>query len=568
MDLTLAYRDRSEVALTPSGLAIALAPNLRRDRVGFDATLRHPLRFREAIGALHDVVVGDFRPARDRSAYQAHQAATLAREAAPQAGGRSRSLEAAAAALPWISPGDFDRLDRAHRRECRRYWSARRSYERSLMTLDRRIWRALMPLDPVITVAPDVLLFEGFGADESSYAALTIDREGFEGERDVRLGTTNVDYSQDLHERFQLLRSYRRARFAIDPSGFEVATLGAGQGGAYREEKVALAPAWLRGFLQLQGAMSLPGRRVRLSREGLYNVLAFLGRHRASRSPRAVRFELEPGRPVALVLEPWEERIVLHDRPHDGPKAESIRVWGRDRLRALARLLPVMDEAEVSLLGSGLPSFWSIRLGEIRFLLGLSGWTANRWSGPSDLDRLGPPVEAGRYLLTRIVARFRDDPSQTRAGLAGALGAPPGEVVAGLNQLAGLGQVIHDWPSGVYRWREVMPIALGAEQLGPEGPEALAARQIAPTGAVRVARDEVEPGGLRVLEGEVLGRPGSLAIDGDGRIVRGKCTCSHHASGGLRRGPCRHLQALRARADADAHPRPSTLAAWLGSFGG
>ena len=30
---------------------------------------------------------------------------------------------------------------------------------------------------------------------------------------------------------------------------------------------------------------------------------------------------------MAIVLEPWEKRIVLHDRPYDGPKAESIRVW-------------------------------------------------------------------------------------------------------------------------------------------------------------------------------------------------------------------------------------------------
>ena len=52
-------------------------------------------------------------------------------------------------------------------------------------------------------------------------------------------------------------------------------------------------------------------------------------------------------------------------------------------LRVLARLLPLADGADVYLLGTGLPSFWSVRLGEMRFLLGLSGWTANDWSGGS-----------------------------------------------------------------------------------------------------------------------------------------------------------------------------------------
>ena len=65
-----------------------------------------------------------------------------------------------------------------------------------------------------------------------------MDRGAFEGERDVALGTTNVDYSWELYEHFQLLRSYRETRFLVDPSGFEVAT--EGQGDSYREEKIDL----------------------------------------------------------------------------------------------------------------------------------------------------------------------------------------------------------------------------------------------------------------------------------------------------------------------------------------
>lgn len=87
-----------------------------------------------------------------------------------------------------------------------------------------------------------------------------------------------------LYEEFQKLRSYRETRFQVDPKGFEVATEGAAD---YREEKIDLPPSWLRGFMQLQSAMSLPLRRVPVSREGLYNVLAWLKRHRAQKSPRA-----------------------------------------------------------------------------------------------------------------------------------------------------------------------------------------------------------------------------------------------------------------------------------------
>ena len=82
-------------------------------------------------------------------------------------------------------------------------------------------------------------------------------RDAFQHESDVSLGTTNVDYSWRLYEHFQTIRSYRETRFTIDPHGFEVQTNESGDGN-YREEKIDLPQSWLRGFATLQSAMSLP----------------------------------------------------------------------------------------------------------------------------------------------------------------------------------------------------------------------------------------------------------------------------------------------------------------------
>ena len=437
--------------------------------------------------------------------------------------------------------------------------AARQKYSIYLCMHDPDLWRLLMPCDPVITVAPDCLFFECFSADESSYGCLTVGREAFEAERDVALGTTNVDYSWALYEHFQKLRSYRETRFAIDPSGFEV-NIERGEG--FREEKIDLPPSWLRGFMQIQGAMSLPMRRVPISREGLYSMLAFLRRHRAAKSPRAVRFELERGRPVSIVLEPWEERITLHGTAYDGPRDETIRVWGRDRLHVLARLLPLLDEAEVYLLGTGLPSFWSIRMGEMRLLLGLSGWTANDWTGATALDQLAPPAEPSDALLGDIAATFLGRPALTFNQIRERTGAAPAFVAAGLCRLASLGQVVHDLHAGLYRWRQVMPVAVSLEQIGPESPETDGRLASSSRGArCGSSRDEKRPDGLRILEGESGGRAVSLLLDADGRMLRGRCTCSHHFTGGLRRGPCRHLQALRL--GASGTKKASSLESWF-----
>jgi hypothetical protein len=45
-----------------------------------------------------------------------------------------------------------------------------------------------------------------------------------------------------------------------------------------------------------------------------------------------------------------------------------------------------------------------------------------------------------------------------------------------------------------------------------------------------------------VVEGRA---PSEVTLDPDDRIVAGKCGCSYFYTGGLRKGPCRHLQALR-----------------------
>jgi hypothetical protein len=564
MQMTLTYRGRSAIVSGPAGLAVSLAPNLRRDRVGFDAQLRHPLRFREAVGALHDVVISDLRyQPRDKTAYRAYLEQQRRREAEIRSAATSRArrdLQDEVAVLP---KEELAALESRFRKLRSKYWDARMKYSNYLSRHDPELWRLLVPCDPVITVAPDVVFFECFSADESSYGCLTVDRDAFADERETALGTTNVDYSWSLYEHFQKLRSYRATRFLVDPSGFEVRTQ---ESADYREEKIDLPPSWLRGFMQLQGAMSLPMRRVPISREGLYGVLAFLKRHRAARSPRAVRFELEPGRPVAIVLEPWERRIVLHGTPYDGARSEVIRVWGRDRLRLLARLLPLLDEAEVYLLGTGLPSFWSIRMGEMRLLLGLSGWTANDWTGGSALDQLAPPAEPSDELLGDIAGAFRERTSLSFEQVRQRTGAAAPFVAAGLNRLALLGQVIHDLHAGVYRWRQVMPVPLALDQIGPPDPETAGAKALVEHKQVRVERDERRPDGLRILEGRAGERPVSLLLDADGRMIRGKCTCSHHFTSGLRKGPCRHLQALRV--SAMRTPAPTSLSAWFAALGG
>lgn len=558
MQVRFAYRGHSTFRSRQAGAELNLLPNLAREPVAFDAHLLQPLRFREAISALHDVVINDLRyQPRDKTAYEAWKRDEARRTAQL----RSQAYDAAAKeilARRAAVPPDLERQFESCRR---RYWEARQEYSNYLLKNDQELWRLLMPCDPIVTVADDVMFFECFSADESSYGCLTVDRDAMFGPSpDFRPGTTNVDYSWTLYDHFQQLRTYRETRFRVDPQGFETATSGAAE---YREEKIDLPAGWLRGLMQVQAAMTMPLRRVTLTRDAVYSLLAWLKRHKARRSPRALRFELSPDRPPQIVVEPWEQAIVAHGVTCHGAGVEPIRVWGARRLLSLARLLPLVDRFEVYLLGTGLPSFWMAEMGDMRLTLGLSGWTANDWTRGAALDLLNPPVNLSPGLVTGVAGWLQNRRSAelSDAGLRNVAGQA--ECAAAMNHLARAGQVIYDLGAGRYRWRQIMPSAVGESELGPEPVELAASRQLSLSGEVRLTSRQPLAGGGELLIGQYSTPKNALELelDADGRMKRAKCNCSHFYKGGLRVGPCRHLLALRDAAQRNAE-RSTSLDDW------
>jgi hypothetical protein len=522
--------------------SIRLAPNLAREPVAFDAELLNPLRFREAISALHDVVISDLRfVKRDKTAYEQwkrQQGArdTVVRRAALQEA--TLALEARRnAPLPKGLEKDFESA-RKH------YWTLRLKYSDYLRKHDPELWRKLVPCDPVITVADDVVFFECFSKDESAYGCLSVDRaRSFAAASNLQLGTTNVDYSEGLYEQFQTLRTYRPTRFNLDPEGFSVATQRAE---VHREEKIDLPTTWLRGFMKLQAAMTMPTTRVVLTRESVYSLLAFLKRNIARKSPRALRFELEPGQSARLVLEPWEKPFVVYGPVYDGPPTAPIRIWGTRRLLSLARLLPLVDSIEVHLLATGLPSFWLARIGDMTFTLGLSGWTTNDWSSGSALDLLQPPRAPSLDLIARVAAAMKSRRAARLKDIAADVGESDEFLVAGaLRQLAQTGQLIFDIASGCFRYRQIMSQPLGEAQLGPEDGESAAARELIAQKKYELIDRQDGPNLTRVIIGKVEGKPVEIMVDPEDRIKRGKCLCGHFKQFGLRNGPCRHMIVLR-----------------------
>ena len=508
------YAGVSRALTTESDARVALFADLNRPPVRLSAVVRDPLRFREAMSALYAIVGSDYRYVpKDRAAYAAFV-----------------RMRRQSASLP--------------------VWQAQQAY---FSWLVRNAPQAALPLDPVVTVHPDQVLFEVFSKDEGTYAKLGVDRAALDVEGDVSHGTTNIDFSQTLFDGIQQMRSYRRTHLLIGRDAVQLATPDATTAGQVLEKRIGVPDSWLRGFLQVQSATTLPLDTFAVSPVDLYNLLRHLRLHADQKGKRrGIRVELVPGEFPRIVLEPWETVLPLTSEPYRGRTPKVVRVWGRRRLMLLRRLLPFVDRVEVSLLGSGLPSFWVFRAGDVTLTLGLTGFTAANWSQAVNFDLLLPREAKPSKSLAAVVKHLSKVyfASANEIGAATKLTGPA--LFETLQSGCQQGRLMYDLAAGVYRLRPLTDAPLDLARLEYRSPAERVARDLlVRRGAVKVvSENRIAAVGLELVgrvtvdEDKREYRPQMILAD-EGQVTRAECTCTFFRTQGLKNGPCVHLVALR-----------------------
>jgi hypothetical protein len=545
------YAGQSAIVSGLTTTEAKFATNQLREAAFFKGVLGQPVLFREALAALHEVVISDFKyHPRDRLAFKAwmeeQDKKFLASLSVKSEKARQRILELEAK-RDELDRKRFDRMKPFYRARAEYFdWAYEQAYELDYL------------YDPVITVHPDEVFFEAFSKDESSYARLGAKYDLFQKIDAFECGTTNIDFSAKLHDQLDRMRTYKKTRFDIDPSGFTVATEG---GKTHKEKKIDLPESWVKGFLQVHSTMSLGLTHFRMDPMDLFNLCRFLRKHKAKASPRAMRFELTPGAPVKVVMEPWEHAIELSSTAvYNGPKKQTIRTWGRDRLKTLARLLPVTQKVDVYLAGQGLPTIYVADLGEVNFTLGLSGWTDNDWtSGQTKFDLLSRRMTVSAAELTTAYESLKKARYATDVAVSNDTALGLEKTRSALSYLCQIGRAMYDLAGGVYRHRELFTqpftVKEAAEAVKAPAPaqqssEDKNAQTIFAAGGVMITARRPTPTQGYKLSGSVKGTNGQrvrpvLSVDAEGRIIEATCSCNQFTKYGLTKGPCEHILALR-----------------------
>jgi len=367
----------------------------------------------------------------------------------------------------------------------------------------------------------------------------------FEQLGELAYGTTNIDYSHTLYDEFQKIREDKATTFQIDPAGFEVQT---GKDEVYREEKIDLPDSWVRGFLQVSSAMTLPAHVFDLHPVDMANILTRLAQKTEKAGPRSLRFVLKPDALVEVVIEPWHDRLTFRRSIYRGKDPAEIRIWGRRRLAILGRALPLARSVRVHLTQSGLPSFFVVDFGGLRFTLGLSGWTANDWSSAGQFDLLAPRHKVDTDTTQRIFAALGKSHAATAAELSSWTGVDQTLVHAALTAYTQAGRVMFDLDKSLYRLRELTREPLSPAQLRFASPQEEKADRLINANLVTIGSIDRNQG-ARAINGSVLDNARteqvSLVIDDDDRLVEARCSCHFYGHNKMARGPCEHMLGLR-----------------------
>jgi hypothetical protein len=510
-------RDFGAVA-DESGTSLSLPVAERPSPVGLTGTVKDVAVFRDALSTLLAIKNSDLRyKGRDRAAYLAFL---------------MKKGKKATAAI----------------------WDAQRSF----LEASFRAAVSTRELDPLLTVHPDEVSLEVFSKDESAWARLAIKNEAF-ADRSAAHGTTFVELGDQALAAVESVPAYRALKLVAAPERSSTK--------APRVQHYDVPHAWLRGFLQVQSAATLPSTVCHLAPIDLYNVLLQLRLKKAKNPPRGLRFELVPGEKPRVVIEPWEVVLEAHGAPYTGTAPRIARLFGRARLALLQRLLPHATSVRVHLLGAGLPSFFVVEMPQATLTVGLSGWTESSWSSAVAFDAL-MPSGADEALVASLHKDLGTDGPQTLDALVKRHKRTVADVRAGLQRLCLRGEVMFDLADGVFRPRSIFGeavaddvVAFGSER------EREAHRLLNTKKAVAVTKlhdrghDGVDVHGeVKDAVAERVYAP-RFTTDVEGRVSEAWCSCPHFRRSALREGPCAHMIALRVafgRQRADDEARRAT----------
>jgi hypothetical protein len=375
---------------------------------------------------------------------------------------------------------------------------------------------AARDLDPIVTSGSDTLRFEAFSSDNGVYARVDVQGQAV-ARATERHGTTHVDFNDAIRKALTAVVPGAPMHMHIAGSGLTLVTADA----RVHEKRVTLSKRWIRGLCEVQS-----------HQHALAPAFEISGGE-ALRFVRGLRAD-QPWLRGSLCAEP-RLRMVFPAREGE------VAVAGAQRLRALEPALT--PERRVAVWrGDDDVCAWEVIGRGARLWVVLSADARHGFSGDGQLLEV-LSRRGWLHALPVVRARLRWQSRLDANALAAETQCDERAVTSALAALATQGLVGFDARAGAYFHRE-LPFAVDA--IDALQPRLEAARRL--VAAVRVLDHAEALVPATGVNHHVRTRDG---VDG--------CTCRWHARHRGRRGPCKHILAVRMARELSATPPPACV---------
>ncbi|WP_170326698.1 SWIM zinc finger family protein [Ruegeria arenilitoris] len=361
--------------------------------------------------------------------------------------------------------------------------------------------RILREADPVATVGPSTVRFEGFSACCSAYIRLDIDEDALEVAHRTK-GTTNVDFGPELRALLAQTKPDSRLEITIGPRAVGLAHERAN----VTERKVPLPVRWIKGFGEVQGHLSGMEKAFSLPPVSAQRFLRSLPR---SKSDHQI----------------WVAAAGPRVRTSTRPTPGSVPLRGGHRLRVFETLVGRAKALHVYGNPTLQSSTWVLDFGSQRLTLVLN---AEPWRGFSGDGRLLSDLARDEAEISALRAQLNWQDDLDLSTLARNTGLSHDQVNTAMSHLAALGLVGFDLAQSTW-FHRVLPFDM--DRVEAMNPRLKAARKLVDTRAVTL-----EQGGAEVISDTTVHR----VRFGDGAP---SCTCPWYAKNKYTRGPCKHILA-------------------------
>jgi hypothetical protein len=363
--------------------------------------------------------------------------------------------------------------------------------------------RILREADPVATVSPGAVRFEGFSACCSAYIRLDIG-DGALKVSHRQNGTTNVDFGPALRGALASVGKDASLELGIGTDAVEVVY----DGKAIVEKKVALPVRWIKGFAEVQVIMSGMTPAFRLSRVAAQRFLRALPRSKNDN----LQWVSAPGGAARMAAREVSGAVPLR---------------GGHRLRVLETLSLHAEGLDVFVNHDTGATAWVLDFGTQRLSLVLNAEPWRGFSGDGGLLSQIATSDGSAAAAVRAQLNWQD--KIDLAAMAKTTQLSEDAVRSALAELAAIGLVGFDLASQGY-FHRVLPFDL--KRIASLNPRLKAAEALLAKGAVHITGDVAD-----VASDGVTHR---VQPDGDGW----RCTCPWYAKNGVQRGPCKHVLAV------------------------